>query len=528
MPESNFLIDLFAETGETRGPEGSAGSCESPPSVREVAGSVAETPPAQTHERVNVGTTEKDAETETACSTGPDTSRSQAVATVATNDVPTDRAPKERAAGGSGASSVLAELAASQEFRTDLERIAQCLDQEIDNALEIGRIAARWIDDRKYHRVLNPARFAEQLKRHTGRERSRKDIENYVKAYQVHECISQSGKRLPHLGVSHLRQIARCQDDAERLELAQRVNDQKAPVKRIRHIAAQLRAERARAERTFEVSPTAAKVQVMDGLDLVKQQADGSISCLMVDWQWCPVTWGGNPDFPVVHCSTDPVGDLCDCLQVAADKLTETGVICLFHSVWLPDRRLQDAWEGAGLRYAGPVIWPTPCGVFHDPSLLVNPAHGPVYLLCKKHATPTPASRVSSVTPKWAAPTTVHSGKQGDVLHPHQKPIELMELLISIATADGLVVDPYAGSGSCGVAAVRRGCRYVGAEIVPDYARIANERIVMACGEVEEVTEAISFFLKDADSDQQAAIAGVLAKAGLECLSKHQVKEKEG
>ena len=62
--------------------------------------------------------------------------------------------------------------------------------------------------------------------------------------------------------------------------------------------------------------------------------------------------------------------------------------------------------------------------------------------------------------------------------HPTTKPIELLEWLIRLVTpVGGKVLDPYAGSGTTGIAAVRQGYQFVGIEIDSNYASIANKRI---------------------------------------------------
>lgn len=122
------------------------------------------------------------------------------------------------------------------------------------------------------------------------------------------------------------------------------------------------------------------------------------------------------------------------------------------------------------------------------------------------------------MTPKWLSPTSATSGKRSDAVHIHQKPVELMERLIRISTINGLVVDPFAGSGAAGIAAARLGCPYVGAELVPEIAEIANRRIALAKGENDEVIEAINFFLRGAAEDQSAAITGALEKSHLRCV----------
>jgi site-specific DNA-methyltransferase (adenine-specific) len=62
--------------------------------------------------------------------------------------------------------------------------------------------------------------------------------------------------------------------------------------------------------------------------------------------------------------------------------------------------------------------------------------------------------------------------------HPTVKPIALMEYLIKLVTpAGGLVLDPFNGSGSTGMAAVELGCEYIGIELDPNYVKIAETRI---------------------------------------------------
>lgn len=66
-------------------------------------------------------------------------------------------------------------------------------------------------------------------------------------------------------------------------------------------------------------------------------------------------------------------------------------------------------------------------------------------------------------------------------IHPCQFPIELIErLVLALTNPNDLVVDPYLGVASAACAAVLHGRRAAGAEIVPEYARIARERIRQA------------------------------------------------
>ena len=63
-------------------------------------------------------------------------------------------------------------------------------------------------------------------------------------------------------------------------------------------------------------------------------------------------------------------------------------------------------------------------------------------------------------------------------IHPTVKPIELMRWLVRLLCPPGaLVLDPFAGSGSTGAAAVLEGARFLGFEQDGDYAEIARARI---------------------------------------------------
>lgn len=65
----------------------------------------------------------------------------------------------------------------------------------------------------------------------------------------------------------------------------------------------------------------------------------------------------------------------------------------------------------------------------------------------------------------------------GTVAHPNQKPIGLLQWCIGRAKATGAILDPYMGSGTTGVAALKMGLPFVGVEIEPRYFDIACRRI---------------------------------------------------
>jgi DNA modification methylase len=63
-------------------------------------------------------------------------------------------------------------------------------------------------------------------------------------------------------------------------------------------------------------------------------------------------------------------------------------------------------------------------------------------------------------------------------VHPTVKPVNLMAYLCRLVTPpNGIVLDPYMGSGSTGIAAQLEGFRFVGMELDEDYFKIAEARI---------------------------------------------------
>lgn len=79
-------------------------------------------------------------------------------------------------------------------------------------------------------------------------------------------------------------------------------------------------------------------------------------------------------------------------------------------------------------------------------------------------------------SPRAGAGRTTKTGRANT--HPTVKPIALMRYLVRLVTPPGgVVLDPYAGSGSTGAAAVLEGLRFVGCELEAEYVKIAEARI---------------------------------------------------
>lgn len=77
----------------------------------------------------------------------------------------------------------------------------------------------------------------------------------------------------------------------------------------------------------------------------------------------------------------------------------------------------------------------------------------------------------------WSIPTTPRSEKAYGK-HPTQKPERLLERIVLATSNEGdLVLDPFVGSGTTGLAAIKHGRRFIGIDTEAAYIRLAEERL---------------------------------------------------
>lgn len=80
----------------------------------------------------------------------------------------------------------------------------------------------------------------------------------------------------------------------------------------------------------------------------------------------------------------------------------------------------------------------------------------------------------------WEIPN-VKANHVEKTIHPCQYPVELIERLVLAMTDEGdWVLDPFIGVGTTAIAALMHRRRAIGAEIVPDYVKVAKERVRLA------------------------------------------------
>lgn len=86
-----------------------------------------------------------------------------------------------------------------------------------------------------------------------------------------------------------------------------------------------------------------------------------------------------------------------------------------------------------------------------------------------------PGKQMRSV---WSIPTTPAREKTFGI-HPTQKPLALINRLVLAATQPGeLVLDPFVGSGTSGVAATTNNRRFIGIDNKPEYIELCESRLV--------------------------------------------------
>lgn len=74
--------------------------------------------------------------------------------------------------------------------------------------------------------------------------------------------------------------------------------------------------------------------------------------------------------------------------------------------------------------------------------------------------------------------TTAKPSEKTHGKHPTQKPIALLERIVDACTEDdSLVLDPFCGSGTTGVAAVSKGRRFVGLDMDTNYLDLTKKRL---------------------------------------------------
>ena len=100
--------------------------------------------------------------------------------------------------------------------------------------------------------------------------------------------------------------------------------------------------------------------------------------------------------------------------------------------------------------------------------------------------------------------------QEGNKIHPTQKPEALLyRIILSSSDPNGIVLDPFLGSGTTAVVAKKLGRRWIGIENNPEYIIAANERIKNTSKPSPEAID-----IKATKRDQVRVPFGVLVERG--------------
>ncbi|MGY2036601.1 DNA-methyltransferase [Nocardia gipuzkoensis] len=158
----------------------------------------------------------------------------------------------------------------------------------------------------------------------------------------------------------------------------------------------------------------------------------------------------------------------CTLWMGEALRLVRPGGQALVFTDWRQLPAVSDALQCAGWRWRGIVVWrktnsrPNP-GFRNESEYLLWASHGAID---RDHQPPCLPGVYQVGSPK---------GRERQ--HITAKPIELMRYLVRTVPASGLILDPFAGSGTTGIAALAEGRRFLGIEGSPAYAEIATRRL---------------------------------------------------
>lgn len=156
------------------------------------------------------------------------------------------------------------------------------------------------------------------------------------------------------------------------------------------------------------------------------------------------------------------------CLREMYRIIPDNGAIFYNHKWRVQNGLMQDRTDiitGFPLRQV--IIWQRNGGINFNEGYFL-PTYEVIYLICKPNFVLAPkGNRHGDV---W------NIGQEVDSEHPAPFPLEIPERIIQSTTAK-TVLDPFMGSGTTAVAAIREHRDFVGIEISESYCAMANERV---------------------------------------------------
>lgn len=225
-----------------------------------------------------------------------------------------------------------------------------------------------------------------------------------------------------------------------------------------------------------------------DALDVLRSMPDACVDAVITD---PPYSSGGTyrtdragmstsskylgdgrpvplPDFGGDNRDQRGYGYWCSLWLLQCLRVTKPGGILTVSTDWRQLPTVTDVVQAGGWTWRGILAWAKPDA---------RPQFGRYRNACEFIVWATNGHRpvVGDCLPGWWLLTTTRERN-----HQTEKPLQVMRDLVKACPPRGLVLDPFAGSGTTGVAALAEGRRFVGIEMSRDYCDVMAGRLAHA------------------------------------------------
>lgn len=216
-------------------------------------------------------------------------------------------------------------------------------------------------------------------------------------------------------------------------------------------------------------------IQLMQGdcLELMKGLPSGSVDAVITDPPYGarrPSAWRLADEQFMEIKNNDRV--YTEWLSEAFRVLTDGGAAYVF-TCWDKLEEWRQAMTLAGFRVRSCIVWDKGIHGLGDLKTCWGPQHELILFGAKgrhelRNPRPKDVIRVQRLSP-------------GNLEHPYQKPVELMEHFIKASLTKGqTILDCFMGAGSTGLAAYKNDINFIGMELDARYFEIAKARIEVA------------------------------------------------
>ena len=227
------------------------------------------------------------------------------------------------------------------------------------------------------------------------------------------------------------------------------------------------------------------RIERRDSLSALRDLPDESVDCLLTD---PPYSSGGmhrsdrnartsvkyqrsvadvKPDFFADNRDQRSYTQWCALWLSECHRVLKDGAAAMVFTDWRQIAATVDAVQMGGFVYRGIVPWIKPAA---RPQKGKFTASAEYCVWSSKGGMRNDGPCLRGYFEKAPEPTR-------DRIHSTQKPVPLIEHMLGICPEGGTVLDPFMGSGSTAIAAVRTGRHFVGFEVSEEYCRLANERV---------------------------------------------------